>query len=698
VPNHLANENSPYLLQHANNPVDWYPWGEVALAKARQEDKPIFLSIGYAACHWCHVMAHESFEKPHTAAIMNENFVNIKVDREERPDLDSIYMNAIVAMTGQGGWPMSVFLTPDGKPFFGGTYYPPVRRYNMPSFEEVLLSIARAWRDDRSNVLETSEELGNHLKNSFEFHLISGRLDRKTLEEAAFRLAQGYDWKNGGWGKAPKFPQPMAIEFLLQRAVQGDTLAQDIATHALDAMSQGGMYDVIGGGFARYSTDDRWLVPHFEKMLYDNAQLATVYLQGFMITGKESYRQVCEKTLDFLVSEMMEQSNGESVSAGGFFSSLDADSDGEEGKYYTWTAKEIESLFPDAQDAELFKLAFGVTVVGNFEGANVLQRGPDDQALADRFDLPEETVTARLAEMRAKLYKNRQRRIHPGRDDKVLAAWNALALRAFAEAARYLQRSDYLEIARKNADFLLTELYLQGHLMRSWRGGQARHKAYLEDYAALILGLLALYQSDPDPWWFNSAVELVEEMLAHYRDPAGGFFDSSDDQESLIARPKDIQDNATPSGNALAALALLQLSAYTGQGDWRDIAEEMLVSLQEAAVRYPTAFSKWLCAIHFALTPTLEVAILGNPNDERTNQLTGVLWESYRPFLIAAISNFPPPSNAPALLHNRPLLNDLSSAYVCHNFVCRQPVNQPDDLRKQIETGLSADEVAKPAS
>ena len=689
MPNRLADENSPYLLQHANNPVDWFPWGPEALAKARQEDKPIFLSIGYAACHWCHVMAHESFEKEHTAAIMNENFINIKVDREERPDLDSIYMNAVVAMTGQGGWPMSVFLTPEGTPFFGGTYYPPVRRYNMPSFEEVLLSIARAWRQDRQSVIETSKKLGDHLQSSFEFRSIAGRLEQKTLDEAAFHLAQTYDWKNGGWGKAPKFPQPMAIEFLLQRATIGDKLALEIATHALDAMSRGGMYDVIGGGFSRYSTDDRWLVPHFEKMLYDNAQLALVYLHGFMITGKDSYRQVCEETLDFLVREMMDHNGGESASKSGFFSSLDADSEGEEGKFYIWTEKDIEAVLQEPQDAELFKIAYGVSAAGNFEGANVLQRALDDQELAEQFDLLQETVRGKLSEMRLKLFENRERRVHPGKDDKVLVAWNALALKAFAEAARYLNRRDYLEIARNNADFLLAELNPQGHLMRSWRLGRARHNAYLEDYASLILGLLALYQSDPDPWWFNSAGDLAEEMLAHYRDPAGGFFDTRDDHNSPVTRPKDIQDNATPSGNGLAAMALLQLSAFTGRGEWRDLSEEMLVTLQEPAARYPTAFSKWLCAIHFALIPTLEVALLGDLEDQRTTQLVNVLWEQFRPFMIAAVSGFPPPSNAPALLIDRPLLNNQPSAYVCRNFICRQPVTQPDELRLQLETQRS---------
>ena len=685
MPNRLGNENSPYLLQHADNPVEWYPWGNEALEKAHREDKPIFLSIGYAACHWCHVMAHESFEDPETAAIMNEHYVNIKVDREERPDLDSIYMNSVVAMTGQGGWPMSVFLTPDGKPFFGGTYFPPVRRYNMPSFREVLLSIAQTWQKDRSRLLQAGNELTQHLQNSQSMGVSDQPLSAEKLDEAALRIAQAYDWNHGGWGAAPKFPQPMTIDFLLRRAIHGDKLALDMATHALAAMSKGGMYDVIGGGFARYSTDEKWLVPHFEKMLYDNAQLARTYLHAYLITEEPSFRRVCEETLDFISREMIAHPTEDSEPQAGFFSSLDADSEGEEGKFYVWTPNEIRSALNDPFDTEIFLAAYGVTEKGNFEGRNVLQRDLDDASLALQFDLRVEEIPERLSTLHRRLLQERVKRIRPGTDDKVLVSWNALALITFSEAARYLDRPDYLSISRQNADFLLTELHPGDRLLRSWRNGRAQHNAYLEDYAALILALIALYQSDPDPWWFNSASQLADEMLAHYRDPDGGFFDTRDDHGPLLTRPKDVQDNATPSGNALAVTALLQLAMYTGRGNYRDVAEAMLVSIQEAAVRYPTAFSEWLCAYDFAVKPTQEVAIIGNPADPGYQALVEILWSGWRPYSLAAFSNFPPSSNDPPLLQDRPLLKDRPTAYVCQNFVCQQPVNTPVELKEQLD-------------
>lgn len=684
MPNRLADQNSPYLLQHAENPVDWYPWGEEALEKARQEDKPIFLSIGYAACHWCHVMAHESFEDPDTAAFMNEHFVNIKVDREERPDLDGIYMDAVVALTGQGGWPMSVFLAPDGKPFYGGTYYPPVRRYNMPSFREVLLGISQAWRSERERLLETGEALTEHISQGQALPASDQPLNPKISEDAALRLAQAYDWKYGGWGQAPKFPQAMAIEFLLSRARQGDRLALDMARHALDAMAVGGMYDVVGGGFARYSVDNYWRVPHFEKMLYDNALLARAYLHAHLLTGEKRYRRVCEETLNFIIRELMEYPEGSPTPQGGIFSSLDADSEGEEGKFYVWSLDEIRKALPDENDAEFVIVAYGVTEAGNFEGQNVLQRVMDDEGLAERFNLPAELVPDRLAGLHARLLAVRSQRVRPGTDDKVLVAWNALALVAFAEAARYLQRPDYLEVARQNADFLLTELNPHDRLLRSWRKGRAQHNAYLEDYAGLILGLLALYQSDPDPYWFSSALQLCEDMMAHYPDPQGGFFDTRDDHGDLLTRPKELQDNATPSGNAQASLALLQLSAYTGRGEWRDLAERMLSSVQSAAVRYPTAFSFWLCAIDFAVTPVNEVAILGDLEDPLADAMLAILWAAYRPNLLAAVSSYPPPPNSPPLLHDRPLLDDRPTAYVCQNFVCQRPVNSPAELEAQL--------------
>jgi len=672
--NRLIGENSPYLLQHANNPVDWYPWGAEAQEKARREDKPIFLSIGYAACHWCHVMAHESFEDPQTAALLNRNFVSIKVDREERPDLDSIYMSAVVAITGQGGWPMSVFLTPDGQPFYGGTYYPPIRRYSMPSFQEVLTSVIRAWEQERSELIKSSQQLTDHLRQVNTLPIAASRqLGSESLDQAALNLGQAYDWKFGGWGSAPKFPQPMAIEFLLLRAARGDTFSRDIASHALYSMAKGGMYDVVGGGFSRYSTDNYWLIPHFEKMLYDNAQLALAYLHGYLITRQEYLRQVCEETLDFILREMT------SVE-GGLFSSLDADSEGEEGKYYLWTTAELRQIVGNDDDFAFLAAAYNLSTAGNFEGANILQRALDDEQLAERFDLLPEQVLARLKDLHKQLLKARGRRVRPGTDDKVLVAWNALCLSAFAQAARYLQRPDYLKAAQVNADFLLTRLHNGDRLLRSWRGGQSRHNAFLEDYAALVLALLDLYQSDPDVRWYKNAEMLLEEMLDHFQDADTGFFDTRDDHDQLISRPKDLQDNATPSGSALAALALLNMASFSGRSDLARRAERMISAMHDSLTRYPTAFAKWLCAMDRALSVPKEVAIIGDPGDPRTVDLFKGVWAEYRPDLILAVSALPLSPDAPELLEDRTLVAGKPAAYVCRNFVCHKPVTEPGDL------------------
>lgn len=685
MPNRLAHENSPYLIQHANNPVDWYPWGAEALSRAHAENKPIFLSIGYAACHWCHVMEHESFEDPVVATLMNEHFINIKVDREERPDLDSIYMSATVAMTGSGGWPMSVFLTPDLRPFYCGTYFPPSPRYNMPSFRDLLTSIARAWREEPAEVERVSQKVAEHLRQSSQWGGTSAfPLTHSLLDNAADQLVQSYDWGFGGWGQAPKFPQPMTIEYLLRRGTQleasGETRDRPAyiktAAHVLHAMARGGMYDVVGGGFSRYSVDNLWRVPHFEKMLYDNAQLALAYLYGYQVTGEEKFRQVCQETLDFVLRELTHPD-------GGFYSSLDADSEGEEGKFYVWDYAELETTL--GPDFDFFKLAYGLTPGGNWEGKTVLQRALDDKTLSARTALPAAELTVKLAECHARLLAARTRRVRPGTDDKVLVGWNALALEAFAEAGRILQRQDYLHAAARNASFLLENLSSDGRLLRSWRAGQARHNAYLEDYASLSLALLALYQADHNPEWYTAALRLADEMVAHFADPAGGFFDTRADHETLLLRPKDIQDNATPSGNALALTALLKLSTYGDRPEWRNLAEGMLVVMLETAVRYPTAFAKWLNAADFALGPTSEVALLGALSDPRTQALLETLNRPFRPRQVAAVSAFPPPAGSPALLRDRPLLNEQPTAYVCQGFVCRQPVNTPPEFSDQLK-------------
>jgi uncharacterized protein len=683
MPNHLIDETSPYLLQHAHNPVDWYPWGPEVLQKAREENRPIFLSIGYAACHWCHVMEHESFEDPETARLLNDYFVSIKVDREERPDLDGIYMNAVVMMTGQGGWPMSLFLTPEGEPFYGGTYFPPTRRHGMPAFREVLTAVAKSWANERGEIRRVGSEVAQHLKENNAPVSAASQLRPNILQQVTQALLGSYDWTMGGWGRAPRFPQPMAIEFLLQQATRGNTRALEAASHALERMSQGGMYDVVGGGFHRYSTDDDWLVPHFEKMLYDNGQLALAYLHAYLLTGKAGFRQVCTETLDFISRELTH-------SAGGFCSSLDADSEGQEGKYYIWSPAEVEAALPDPTIRALFDQVYTVTPQGNFEGHNILQRKSSLEELAGQLGLHESELIQRLDSIHKRLYTFREQRVRPATDDKVLVSWNSLALRAFAQAGRYLQRSDYLAIARQNAGFLLDTMYSGGHLLRAWRNGQGRHSAFLEDHAGLALALLDLYQSDPDPRWYQAALQLAGDMLAHFRDPQGGFFDTRSDQEALITRPKELQDNATPSGSALAASALLHLSAYNDQSEWRSLAENVLTPLQDLLVRHPTAFGFWLQGLDFAVGPVKQIAVIGPLSAPATRDMLEEIWRTYRPRSVVAVSAQSPDLEValPALLQERGMIQDKPTAYVCQGFVCDLPVTTPETLKPQLDQEL----------
>lgn len=698
--NKLSNSNSPYLLQHANNPVDWYPWGEEALTKAKSENKPIFLSIGYAACHWCHVMAHESFEDEATAALMNEHFVNIKVDREERPDLDAIYMQATVAMTSSGGWPMSVFLTPDLKPFYAGTYFPPVPRYNMPSFRDLLAGIVRAWNEQPAEVFRTGDNVTTHLRQSLSLNTQSdSAFTQAHLDAAVKNLLDSYDWGYGGWGTAPKFPQPMCIEFLLRRYSAGNGDAIKTITHALKAMARGGMYDVVGGGFSRYSVDNFWRVPHFEKMLYDNAQLARAYLHAYQITKDPFLKQVVTETLEFIAREMTHPD-------GGFHSSLDADSEGKEGKFYVWTLDEIRTTLKD--DTEFFEAAYGVTPRGNWEGRTVLQRALDDASLAARFKLDPETVPAKLADCHSRLLSVRSTRIRPGTDDKILTSWNGLMLATLAEAARvikndprserstaetkrnsdeiaspdyHLPRHDiYHQMATRNAEFLLKELRPNGKLKRSWRDGRTTNEVFLEDYAAVILGLLELYQTDFNNKWFASAKELADEMIELFEDSNGGFFDTAKDGAQLLLRPKDVQDNATPSGNSLACEALLKLAEFTGEGKYRDLAEKALRLVAGMATRYPTAFGRWLSAADMALGDTKQVAVVYEAGGEDVSELIRILRSQYRPNVIVAASTYPLPENAPALLRDRPLKDGKPTVYVCEGFVCKNPVTAISEL------------------
>ena len=680
MPNQLIDESSPYLLQHANNPVDWYPWGEEALSRARTEDKPIFLSIGYAACHWCHVMAHESFEDENTAAFMNENFINIKVDREERPDLDAIYMQATVAMTGSGGWPMSVFLTPDLKPFYAGTYFPPVQRYNMPAFRDLLAGLTRAWREEPDEIARVGSQVFSHLQQSLANRQTSSTaFQQEHLHGVAKALVEAYDWGYGGWGAAPKFPQPMMIEFLLRRYMAGDEEALKPAIHVLKAMSRGGMYDVVGGGFSRYSVDNFWRVPHFEKMLYDNAQLARVYLHAWQITKDPHFKQIAVETLEFVGREMTHP-------AGGFYSSLDADSEGEEGKFYVWTLDEVREVLKE--DSEFFEAAYGITPRGNWEGKTVLQRALDDSSLAVRFKLDPKTVATKLSDSHSKLLIARSARARPGTDDKILTAWNGLMLATFAEAARVFDepslQQKYHTLAIRNAEFLLDALRPGGKLKRSWRHGKITNEVFLEDFAALILGLIELYQTDFQEKWFAAAQEFTKEMLNSFADPNGGFFDTSSENKELLLRPKDLQDNATPSGNALGCEVLLKLAAFTDHGKYRDLAEKSLSLIVDQALRYPTSFARWLSAADFAFGNVKQVAVMYASSADEARDLLQAIQFPYRPNMIVAAASYPASANAPSLLEERPLKDGKPTVYVCEGFVCKMPVTSISELQELL--------------
>jgi uncharacterized protein YyaL (SSP411 family) len=692
--NRLAGETSPYLLQHAHNPVDWYPWGEEALARAKAEDKPIFLSIGYAACHWCHVMERESFEDEATAAELNRDFVPVKVDREERPDLDQVYMAAVQAMTGSGGWPMSVFLTPDGRPFYGGTYFPNAPRHGMPAFRQVLEGVARAYREQRAEVERSGSAIVAAIADASRLGATGGpaethRLpDRTVLEAAVAALERTFDPRHGGWGGAPKFPQPMTIEYLLRRAAGGadDGRALAMARRTLDAMADGGIRDQLGGGFHRYATDAIWLVPHFEQMLYDNAQLARVYVHAWQLTGDRRYREVAVGTLDYLARELL-------TADGAFAASQDADTDGEEGGTFVWTADEVRSVLgPDA--APLFLAVYDVTDGGNWEGRTILRRVRSDDEMATMAGTTADDVAARLALARATLLAARSRRPQPARDDKILAGWNGLALAALADATGALAGSDepadrdagrrYRSLAETAADLLLDRLRLpDGRLRRSWKDGRASADGVLEDHACLADGLLALYEATFDERWFVAARGLADTMLERFADPAGGFFDTSDRHETLVSRPKDLQDNAVPSGNAMAVTVLLRLAALTGEGRHRDAAERALGLVGGVVGRYPGGFAQWLVALDFALADVTEVAVIGDPADPATSRLVRPTRVGFRPHLVVACAA-DPHASAVELLGSRFQLDGRPTAFVCRDFACRQPVVEPEALAAQL--------------
>jgi uncharacterized protein len=642
VANRLADETSPYLLQHKDNPVAWEPWGEHALARARDEDKPLLVSIGYSSCHWCHVMERESFEDEEVAAYMNEHFVCIKVDREERPDVDAIYMEACQAMTGQGGWPLNVFCTPDQAPFYAGTYFPPVPSRGMPSWRQLLEAIVEAWTERREEIRSGAPQIVERLQGAARLEPSPGEPDPALLDEAAAGLRQAFDPRGGGFGHAPKFPQASALEFLLRR---GDL---EVVTKSLRSMASGGIYDQVGGGFARYSVDAQWLVPHFEKMLYDNALLARAYLHAWQVTGDELFERVCRETLDWALSEMRGPE-------GGFYSALDADSEGVEGKFYVWSLDELQSIAGEAAAAW-----FGATAAGNFEGANILTRG--------------DGTPAELDDWRSQLYDVRKQRVWPGLDDKRLCSWNALMISALADAGAVLEDERYLDAARTCADFVLTRMRDEnGRLLRTWKDGEGRLNAYLEDHAYLLEALLTLYEATWEPRFFSAAREIADTMIERFADDErGGFFDTSSDHEQLIARRKSLEDNPIPSGNSSAAYGLLRLAALTGEHGYEQRAVSVFRLLNEIAARHAQAFAHLLQALDFHFASVQEVAIVG-PD---AAALARVVRARFRPHLVLAGGD---PDGVP-LMEGR----TAPGAYVCQNFACKQPVSDPVELEELL--------------
>ena len=662
--NRLASETSPYLLQHKDNPVDWYPWGPAALGRARETDRPILLSVGYSACHWCHVMERESFEDPETAAYMNEHFVPIKVDREERPDVDSIYMEAVQGMTGHGGWPLTAFLDPEGVPFYGGTYFPPEPRHGMPSFRMLMEAVVQSWATKRDEIRASADRIKQQLGATGRIEAVDEELVPGLLDEATSALRSVADMQHGGFGSAPKFPPASALELLLARGVMNPVEV------TLDAMAFGGIYDQLGGGFARYSVDDVWLVPHFEKMLYDNALLARTYLHGWQALGHERYRRVCEETLVWALREMRGPE-------GGFHSALDADSEGEEGRFYLWTIDQIrealEGVGSQALADEIIAY-FGATEEGNFEGRNILHvsGGADAEPPAE------------LDEARRAMYTYRSRRVWPGKDDKRLCSWNALMVGALAEAGAALPCRDYLDGAVAGAEFIWRDLREEnGRLLRTYKDGHAHLAAYLEDYAYVVEALLTLYEATFDVRWFDAARETADLMIELFADEErGGFFTTAHDHEELVVRRKDLDDHPIPSGNSAAAFGLLRLAALTGEQEYERRAVSVFRLLQRASARHPQALAHLLCGMDFYFASVKEVALVA-PAGNGLGDLAAVVRSGFHPHIVLA--GGPEGTERPELLRDRGAVEGQPAAYVCENFACQRPVTQPEELAASLD-------------
>lgn len=671
--NRLINETSPYLLQHAHNPVDWYAWGDEAFQKAKAEDKPVLVSIGYSACHWCHVMESESFEDEETAKIMNEHFINIKVDMEERPDVDKIYMSFVQMTTGSGGWPLNVFLTPDKLPFFGGTYFPPVNRYNMPSFRQVLMSLAEAWRTKRDEIEFSANDILGEIRRVGMAEMSSGGLSHDQLDSAFQSFSRTFDATNGGFGGAPKFPPAMSLEFLLRYYKRtGDENALEIVKKTCQKMAHGGIYDQLGGGFHRYTVDAIWLVPHFEKMLYDNAQLVRVYLHLFQVTKDEFFKRIAVETLEYIKREMLHKK-------GGFYSAQDADSEGVEGKFFVWTPDEIETLL-GKEDAQIFNFYYDVSEEGNFEEKNILNVNYTLEATAKALKISLEKLQDVLENGREKLFNEREKRIKPFRDEKVLTAWNGLMLATFAEASAILDSEDYLNIAKKNADFILENMQKDGYLLRSWKDGTAKLNAYLEDYANFADGLTELFQVSGETKYLQEAKRLADMLITEFWDEdGGGFFFTGNNHEELVVRSKDFYDNATPSGNSVAADVLLKLAKLTGEEKYERFAVTVLRLIAPQMRRFPNAFGRVLSTLEFYLNPTKEIVILGD-----SEKMKREIWDEFLPNKVVVLADDVENADLIPLLAERKLIDGKTTAYVCENFVCQRPVTTIEELREQL--------------
>lgn len=677
--NRLINETSPYLLQHAHNPVDWYAWGEEALTRAKAENKPIHLSVGYRACHWCHVMESESFENEMTAAVMNEHFINIKVDREERPDIDSIYMAAVQAMTRHGGWPMTVFLTPEGAPFYGGTYFPPEPRHGLPSFQQVLQSVAAAYRERPDEVQESATQLRDHLQELTQMQIPRTAINTRLLDQAAQAQMSQFDQRFGGYGAAPKFPQPMTLEMVLRHwRRSGEQTALHQIEQTLRAMANGGIYDQLGGGFARYSVDAYWLVPHFEKMLYDNALLARLYLEVFQATNDPFFRRIAEETFTYVLRDMTSPD-------GGFYASEDADSEGEEGTFYVWSPAAIRAALEPAE-AEIALRFWDVTERGNFEGHSILSVPRDLALVAKEFNQEPETLWQTIVAIRSKLLAARSQRERPARDEKVLAAWNGMMLRAFAFGARVLQRDDYREVAQRNGAFLLQTMLIDGRLHRSYKDGQAKFNGYLEDYANVADGMLALYEATFERHWLDAALKLADTMIERFWDAQQQtFYDTAADHEELVTRPRDIYDNAVPAGMSVAVDVLLRLALLLERPDYGQFAQAVLDDLSGGMAQVPGAFGRLLSAADFAMAEPREIAIVGELDAPDTQALLAEVYRPYLPNKVVA-GRAPDDDDAIAipLLADRPTRDGKATAYVCIRHACQNPTIDPAELAAQL--------------